>query len=582
MEQIRERSFIEVLKRFFCPMKQMKWVWFVSFLVMLNWHLFDLATVVATKEVGDAVESLNMEYVKTILVVYIIYFVVSYGIKYLTKTHGWIRTKYTLAKIIWADAYHKYFKFDMNASERIWTGKMMHIIDKWNNSRADMNRIIQYTLSDIFSKLLIVWYLLVQLWWVYAIIFVILFLFLIWLSTRIYENKVQILRRKKKEVGVRNSWQMVRMLMSKMEILQANRIDEEIDTYNEMVSEQELIAYANMKRVFRMFNTSLMVVQAFFPIILLYVIYSTASGTFSYGMFVWLSVAAGTLGQFILKTTDAYKKVIDYYVDVEKLRNTIDLTPEIQWYDEWNTFEYKVGKVNIDNITYAYDENKVFENFSLDIAWWKKTALVWISWSGKSTLVKLIAWYLRPDTWAINIDDQDLLEVSLKSYYTHIWYLTQEPSVFDGTVLDNLTYAIDGEVNETLLTEAIKNAKCEFVYEFPDGLETQIGEKWIRLSWGQRQRLAIAKIFLKDPKIIILDEPTSALDSFSEEAITEAMHNLFEWRTVIIIAHRLQTVKEADDIILLEEGKVVERGTHKELVALWGQYNKMLELQSWF
>lgn len=183
-------------------------------------------------------------------------------------------------------------------------------------------------------------------------------------------------------------------------------------------------------------------------------------------------------------------------------------------------------------------------------------------------MVKLIAGYLRPDSGSVLVDKQDLTEVSLKSYYKHIGYLTQEPSVFDGTVLENLTYALDSDVDEDSLRHIIELAKCDFIYDFPDGLQTEIGERGIRLSGGQRQRLAIAKIFLKDPHIIILDEPTSALDSFSEEAITQAMHNLFENRTVIIIAHRLQTVKQADDIIVLEEGKVVERGTHDELVGI--------------
>lgn len=116
------------------------------------------------------------------------------------------------------------------------------------------------------------------------------------------------------------------------------------------------------------------------------------------------------------------------------------------------------------------------------------------------------------------------------------------------------------------MKDVIKATKCEFIRDFPDGLETEIGERGIRLSGGQRQRLAIAKIMLKNPQIILLDEPTSALDSFSEEAITEAMHNLFEGKTVIIIVHRLQTVKNADDIIVLDAGKVIERGTHNELV----------------
>lgn len=132
------------------------------------------------------------------------------------------------------------------------------------------------------------------------------------------------------------------------------------------------------------------------------------------------------------------------------------------------------------------------------------------------------------------------------------------------------------------LIAALRLAHCDFVFELEKGLDTEIGERGVRLSWGQKQRLAIAKIFLKDPEIILLDEPTSALDSFSEEAITEALDELFQWRTVIIVAHRLQTVKKADDIIVLEWGKVVERGNHTSLIAEGWIYNKMLELQSWF
>lgn len=121
--------------------------------------------------------------------------------------------------------------------------------------------------------------------------------------------------------------------------------------------------------------------------------------------------------------------------------------------------------------------------------------------------------------------------VALQSYYSHIGYLTQEPSIFDGSIWENLTYALADDQYDDLdaaVQQAIVDAKCEFVYEFADGLQTQIGERGIKLSGGQRQRLAIAKIFLKNPSIIILDEPTSALDSFSEEAITQAMHTLFE------------------------------------------------------
>jgi len=121
-------------------------------------------------------------------------------------------------------------------------------------------------------------------------------------------------------------------------------------------------------------------------------------------------------------------------------------------------------------------------------------------------------------------------------------------------------YSLPSDVSIESIKEkvdyALKKAKCDFVYDLEKWIDTEIGERWVRLSWWQKQRLAIAKIFLKDPKIIILDEPTSALDSFSEEAITEAMHNLYDWRTVLIIAHRLQTVKEADEIIVLDYNEI--------------------------
>jgi ABC-type multidrug transport system fused ATPase/permease subunit len=271
------------------------------------------------------------------------------------------------------------------------------------------------------------------------------------------------------------------------------------------------------------------------------------------------------------------------FAEVENLWDFFDNTPQIQWYEEWKTFIYKNGDIHIQNISYSYENSSpVFQNFSLDIPGSKITALVWPSGGGKSTLVKLISGYIRQDSGDIIVDTQNLRDTSLKSYYADVWYLTQEPSVFDGTVEENLLYAVTQKPSENQIKKIIKLAHCDFIYDLPEGLQTEIGERGIKLSGGQKQRLAIAKIFLKDPKIIILDEPTSALDSLSEQKITEAMHNLFEGRTVIIIAHRLQTVKHADDIIVIESGSIIERGTHASLVRKKWYYKEMLDLQSGF
>ena len=183
------------------------------------------------------------------------------------------------------------------------------------------------------------------------------------------------------------------------------------------------------------------------------------------------------------------------------------------------------------------------------------------------------------------IDNQALDEVSLSSYYRHIGYLTQDPSVFDGTVRENLIYALgDDELEDidTRILEILRLARCEFIHEFELGLDTEIGERGVRLSGGQKQRLAIAKIMLKNPEIIFLDEPTSALDSFNEEEVTVALGNLFFGRTVVVVAHRLQTVQSADTIFYIENGEILESGNHRALIAKNGIYKKMLDLQSAF
>lgn len=239
----------------------------------------------------------------------------------------------------------------------------------------------------------------------------------------------------------------------------------------------------------------------------------------------------------------------------------------------------------MDNISFAYlSETNVLENFSLSIAAGTKVALVWESWSGKSTVLKLISAYIKPDFGKILVDNQDLAEIKLADYYRHIAYLTQEPSVFDGTIYENLTFALDTLPDDidSKIRKVLLLSKCEFVYEFADGLQTEIGEKWVRLSWWQKQRLAIAKVMLKNPSIILLDEPTSALDSFNEDMISQALSNLFAGRTVIVVAHRLQTVKNSDKILYIQSGKVVEEGTHEQLISLWWLYKKMLDLQSGF
>lgn len=381
---------------------------------------------------------------------------------------------------------------------------------------------------------------------------------------------------------------VIRMIMSKFEILSQEKEKSEINKLNTIfywMTELKI-----KESYYKIFTNDLLRwwVNAVQFLLILYVWYEILD----WNMEIWLLAMVWMLSNQINGTLQGLSNYFaDYYfrmVFVEKLRETFDDAPLIHWYGDGKDFVYKRGDVVIDKISYDYGKWEVFHDFSLSITGGQKTALVGVSWSGKSTLMKLISWYIHPQSGTISIDKQLLPNgqntdfVSLKSYYQHIWYLTQEPSVFDGSIYDNLVYALNYEPSDAEIQKVLSDAQCQFVLDFPDGLESQIGEKGIRLSGGQRQRLAIAKIMLKNPQIILLDEPTSALDSFSEEEVTKAFDNLAKGKTVIIIAHRLQTVKQADMILVLEQGKVIESWSHTELVNKKWSYAKMLELQSGF
>jgi ABC-type multidrug transport system fused ATPase/permease subunit len=278
-----------------------------------------------------------------------------------------------------------------------------------------------------------------------------------------------------------------------------------------------------------------------------------------------------------------FKNFTKNFFSIEKVWDFFEKTEKNHQLDSWNKFHYLDWNIQIKKMNFSYWKNIIFKDFSLELKGWSKTALVWLSGSGKTTLVKLISWFLTSYGWDIIIDWQNLKELDLRTLYRNIWYLSQEPSVFDWKIIENLLYGIDWEtVDDDFIDKIISLAHCEFIYDFQDWLDTEIWEKWVRLSWWQKQRIAIAKVFLKNPNIIILDEPTSALDSFSEELISSSFDELFIWKTVLIIAHRLQTVQKSNEIIVFDWWEVIERWSHKILIERNWAYKKMLDLQSWF
>lgn len=535
-------------------------------------------------------ESKDYIWFENALIYLIGYYIFYEVINFFTRNEWRVRCWFPLIKIIHNIVIPNYLNLDNTHTEKIGTGKGISIIESWIYAWVDaIQHIIEYMikfsfaigLGIYFTIKVDIWY---SIWYLFALVLLMIFIAFI-------NKHIVVSRDKRRDEQTNRTRQLVRIIMSKFEILLSNKSHHEthhLDIYVENAQHYNII----MNRYLYLLFDTPQIFIAIFRISVYVIVW--------YGYFQWYYTLAELttfisliliLDRTIMDIVEFYKNLSKTIANLLRLRNLLDTTPSMIWYTEWLVFDYQQWEISLKDISFSYSEwNPVFENFSLDIQWGKRTALVWLSGSGKTTLMKLISGYMRPDSGEILVDGQSLTDVSLQSYYDHIGYLTQEPSVFDGTIRENLLYGVkdwNTLQSEKDIVKAIEMAHCDFINQLPDGLDTEIGEKGIRLSGWQRQRLAIAKIFLKNPQLIFLDEPTSALDSLSEKLISDAFHNLFQHRAVVIIAHRLQTVKEADEIIVLGQNdsdttQILERGMHKQLATWWWVYQEMLELQSGF
>ncbi len=240
------------------------------------------------------------------------------------------------------------------------------------------------------------------------------------------------------------------------------------------------------------------------------------------------------------------------------------------------------GEIVFDNVSFSYsgdDGDYVISSLNLNLKAGKTLALVGPSGGGKTTLCNLIPRFYDVTEGRILLDGVDVRDATLASLRKNIGIVSQTVFLFDGTVRENITYGA-GEVSDEELISSAKKANIhDFIMTLKDGYDTEVGERGVRLSGGQRQRIAIARVFLKNPRLLILDEATSALDNATEMQIQSALSELSRGRTVIVVAHRLSTVKNADEIVVLDKNGIVERGTHEDLIELNGEYKKLYDYQ---
>lgn len=287
----------------------------------------------------------------------------------------------------------------------------------------------------------------------------------------------------------------------------------------------------------------------------------------------------------ILNFTETFQKAIAGF---RRFKEMVDSQPEIEDAPGAPALKVTEGAISYYDVHFAYEDgegegagenSEVIRGLNLDIRPGETIALVGASGGGKSTTCALLPRFYDVDSGSITIDGQDVRSVTQRSLREAIGIVQQEVYLFDGTIAENIAYGNPHATLAQIESAAEKANIAEFIKTLPDGYETQVGERGTRLSGGQKQRIAIARVFLKNPKILILDEATSALDNESEHAVQESLASLSRGRTTIVIAHRLSTIKDADEIATIDAGRVVERGTHEELLARGGTYARYYRMQ---
>ena len=309
--------------------------------------------------------------------------------------------------------------------------------------------------------------------------------------------------------------------------------------------------------------------------------YFIMNNSMTYGEFVSFTLFLGFMIAPIVQMSNIGSQLTEAFAG-------LDRTQELMGIDEENNLKIRTisldkikGNITFNNISFSYDDTtEVLRNISFEAPQGSVTALVGSSGSGKSTIAGLVTAFLNPNSGQVLIDEIDLSKVDLKSFRSQLGVVLQDDFLYEGTIRENILFPRP-KASEKDLLEAVEGAYVnEFTDRFEDGLDTVIGERGVKLSGGQRQRISIARALLAKPKIVILDEATSNLDTQSEAFIQKSLAILMRNRTTFVIAHRLSTIQKADQILVIEEGDIVERGKHEELIKTKGRYYELYTYQT--
>lgn len=573
------KTIIEILKNYKFNKK-------TFFLYIIIWSISEIFYLWIPKFVSKIISIIEKKELLSELYLWIWFF----AILILFAKITWILTEYFWHKLrlnTYSDKMQYYRKklFKKNYKDIIneWTWKLITRFSDWAFAEADIFAwIIQIIISAIFRWILVIIilaFIIPKL--IIAVLISIVILFILNYYVRLYARKYI---KREQELREQDGRLKARLIMENLIIRIFSKQDQELSKSKKILEEipKNWIKADIANHIFYSFIELLLRLLEIWTFIILGTI--IIKWWYSISYLIMVTTYIWFLWWPLDKALSNLNRINRQWEKYKKLNTFINQPIDIK--DGTKKYNYKKWKIDFINLDFSYEKWKnIFKNLNIELLEWKKNALIWHSWWGKSTIIKILLRLYDYSKGEIIIDWQNLRNLKIDTLYQHIWYLPQEPAIFDGTIRENLEYAFlknNKKTQDDIIWKALKDAQIDsMVKKLKKWLDTEVWEKWIKLSGWEKQRLAIARIFLKNPQIIILDEPTSALDSISESKITKTLNKLLNWKTSIIIAHRLQTVINSDKIIIIENGEIKAEWKHKDLINSSKIYKKLVDLQNW-
>lgn len=541
--------------------------------------LVDLYFPMLTREIiGTTIPAGDMGtfwlFIGILVVLYIIRTIFQYIVNYWGHVLG-VRMEYDMRKDLFSHLQTLSFRF----YDRNRTG---HLMSRMVNDLNEVTELAHHGPEDLFLSLVMLigsFFMLLTVEWRLAIIVYIILPFMIWFALTYRKRMTESfkdLRVKIADVNAQLESSISGIRVSKS-FTNEEYEEDKFGAGNKRFRSSKYVSYNNMA----VFQTGIEFFSTMLNVVVL-----AAGGYFIYtGMMEIADLVAfimyvGVFLQPIRRLSNFMQQFESGMTGVERFLEIMEVKPDIADAPNAQELINVKGNIQFKNVSFAYDENeKVLKNINITIQSGKTIALVGPSGGGKTTLCHLIPRFYEVKEGQILIDEQDIRGYTLYSLRKNIGLVQQDIFLFAGTIGENILYG-NVEANEDEVIQAAKNANIhDFIIGLPDGYDTSVGERGIRLSGGQKQRISIARVFLKNPPILLLDEATSALDNETEIKIQQALDHLSKGRTSLVIAHRLSTIKNADEILVLTEEGIKEKGNHEELMDLGGIYYNLYQSQ---